>query len=69
MRLPRIHYAWLVATARFVTLITSAGFRPTAGVLIDGLVSAGLPVRVRARGADLEPQSARACASHRLTQV
>src|SRR5438874_5252728 len=30
----RVHYAWLVAAAGFVTLITSAGFRSTAGVLI-----------------------------------
>jgi MFS family permease len=30
----RVHYAWLVAAVGFVTLITSAGFRSTAGVLI-----------------------------------
>src|SRR5881628_1923010 len=30
----RVHYGWLVAAVAFVTLITSAGFRSTAGVLI-----------------------------------
>jgi sugar phosphate permease len=30
----RIHYGWIVAAVGFVTLITSAGFRSTSGVLI-----------------------------------
>jgi MFS family permease len=30
----RVHYAWIVAAVGFVTLITSAGFRSTSGVLI-----------------------------------
>jgi sugar phosphate permease len=30
----RVHYAWVVAAAGFLTLITSAGFRSTPGVLI-----------------------------------
>jgi MFS family permease len=30
----RVHYAWIVATVGFVTLITTAGFRSTSGVLI-----------------------------------
>ena len=30
----RIHYAWFVVAATFVTLITTAGFRATPGVLI-----------------------------------
>lgn len=30
----RVHYAWVVAAVGFVTLITSAGFRSTPGVLI-----------------------------------
>jgi MFS family permease len=30
----RPHYAWIVAAVAFVTLITSAGFRSTAGILI-----------------------------------
>ena len=30
----RIHYGWLVVSVTFVTLITTAGFRATPGVLI-----------------------------------
>jgi hypothetical protein len=30
----RVHYGWIVAGVGFVTLITSAGFRSTSGVLI-----------------------------------
>ena len=30
----RVHYAWVVAAVGFVTLITTAGFRSTTGVLI-----------------------------------
>ena len=30
----RVHYAWIVAAVGFVTLITTAGFRSTSGVLI-----------------------------------
>src|SRR5919197_1232103 len=30
----RIHYAWFVVAATFVTLITTAGFRATPGVLL-----------------------------------
>src|SRR5436305_786569 len=30
----RVHYAWVVATVGFVTLITAAGFRSSSGVLI-----------------------------------
>ena len=30
----RVHYAWFVVIATFVTLITTAGFRATPGVLI-----------------------------------
>src|SRR3954470_20504106 len=30
----RIHYAWLVAAVGLFTLVTSAGFRSTSGVLI-----------------------------------
>jgi MFS family permease len=30
----RVHYGWIVAAVGFVTLITSAGFRSTSGVLI-----------------------------------
>ncbi|MFC4853942.1 MFS transporter [Actinophytocola glycyrrhizae] len=34
---PRIHWAWLVAAAAFVTLIGAAGFRAVPSVLIDPL--------------------------------
>src|ERR1044072_6792345 len=34
MRLPRIHYPWLILLVTFVTLITTAAFRATPGVLI-----------------------------------
>jgi predicted MFS family arabinose efflux permease len=34
MRRPPIHYAWLMVLVTFVTLITTAGFRATPGVLI-----------------------------------
>jgi MFS family permease len=30
----RVHYAWVVAAATFVVLVTAAGFRATPGVLI-----------------------------------
>src|SRR3954470_18726268 len=30
----RVHYAWLIVLVTFVTLITTAGFRATPGVLI-----------------------------------
>jgi MFS family permease len=34
MRRPPFHYAWLMVVVTFVTLITTAGFRATPGVLI-----------------------------------
>ena len=30
----RIHYAWIIAAVGLVTLVTSAGFRSTTGILI-----------------------------------
>ncbi|HVV57436.1 MAG TPA: MFS transporter, partial [Gaiellaceae bacterium] len=33
-RRPPFHYAWLMVVVTFVTLITTAGFRATPGVLI-----------------------------------
>ncbi len=34
---PRFHYAWIIFAAAFVTLLASAGFRSTPGILIDPL--------------------------------
>ena len=36
-RVRRIHYAWVVFAASFVTLLGAAGFRSTPGILIDPL--------------------------------
>ena len=30
----RVHYSWVIAAVALVTLITSAGFRSTTGILI-----------------------------------
>ncbi|HEX2586690.1 MAG TPA: hypothetical protein VHL51_00365 [Gaiellales bacterium] len=34
----RVHYAWVVAAAPFLVLVTAAGFRATPGVLIVPLL-------------------------------
>ena len=34
---PRLHYAWIVFGASFVTLLGAAGFRSAPGVLVDPL--------------------------------
>ena len=36
-RVRRLHYAWVVFAASFVTLLGAAGFRSTPGILIDPL--------------------------------
>ena len=36
-RVRRIHYAWVVFAASFVTLLGAAGFRATPGILVDPL--------------------------------
>lgn len=33
----RLHYAWIVFAAAFITLLGAAGFRSTPGILIDPL--------------------------------
>ena len=58
-----LHYAWLIVIVTFVTLITTAGFRATPGVLI-------VPLQQEfgwSRGDDLGRRSRSACCMFGLT--